>query len=84
MSFAAPAEFVASRLPASIGPLERTGEHGCRLRAVLKDSLEWVALRLALVDCEFTAHRPPQLVTYLNDLGGRLTRAAASSETAAP
>lgn len=29
VSFAAPAEFVASRLPASIGPLERTGEHGC-------------------------------------------------------
>lgn len=79
VSFAAPAEFVASRLPASMGPLERTGEHGCRLRAVVTDSLEWVALRLALVDCEFTAHQPPQLVSYLNDLGGRLTRAGASS-----
>lgn len=78
VSFEAPAEFVAARLPAAIGPLEPTGEHSCRLRAVLSDSLEWVAVRLALVDCEFTAHRPPQLVAYLNDLGGRLTRAASS------
>ncbi|WP_329197672.1 helix-turn-helix transcriptional regulator [Streptomyces sp. NBC_01435] len=77
VSFAAPAEFVSARLPASLGPLERTGENGCRLRTVLADSLEWVALRLALVDCEFTAHGPPQLVDYLGDLGTRLTRAAA-------
>ncbi|MES9509479.1 transcriptional regulator [Streptomyces sp. NPDC000609] len=77
VSFAAPAEFVSARLPASLGPLERTGENGCRLRTVLADSLEWVALRLALVDCEFTAHGPPQLVDYLGDLGARLTRAAA-------
>lgn len=83
VSFAAPAEFVASRLPASIGPLERTGEGSCRLRAVLTDSLEWVALRLALVDCEFTAHRPEQLVTYLSDLGARLSRAAAPSQAPA-
>ncbi|MES9588164.1 YafY family protein [Streptomyces sp. NPDC094045] len=77
VSFAAPAEFVSARLPASLGPLERTGENGCRLRTVLADSLEWVALRLSLVDCEFTAHGPPQLVDYLGDLGARLTRAAA-------
>lgn len=79
VSFAAPAEFVASRLPASIGPLEPTGEHSCRLRATLSGSLEWVAVRLAMVDCEFTAHGPSQLLTYLNDLGGRLTRAAGQS-----
>ncbi|NED80603.1 transcriptional regulator [Streptomyces sp. SID11233] len=87
VSFAAPAEFVTSRLPASIGPLEATGERSCRLRAALSGSLEWVAVRLALVDCEFTAHGPPQLVAYLNDLGGRLTRAAlpsAAQATAQP
>lgn len=78
VSFAAPVEFVASRLPGALGSLEPEGEGGCRLRGVLRDSLEWVAVRLALVDCEFTAHEPPQLVTYLNDLGSRLTRAAAS------
>ncbi|MFF1833734.1 helix-turn-helix transcriptional regulator [Streptomyces sp. NPDC058231] len=77
VTFAAPAEFVAARLPATFGRPEPTGEHSCRLRTVLADSLEWVALRLALVDCEFTAHAPPQLVAYLGDLGHRLTRAAA-------
>ncbi|MGW2590105.1 helix-turn-helix transcriptional regulator [Streptomyces sp. NPDC001515] len=76
VSFAAPAEFVASRLPRSMGTVEPEGEHGCRLRATVTDSLEWVAVRLALVDCEFTAHAPPQLVTYLEDLGARLSRAA--------
>lgn len=76
VSFAAPADFVSARLPAAIGPLERTGENTCRLRAVLADSLEWVALRLALVDCDFTVHGPPQMVEYLSDLGARLTRAA--------
>lgn len=42
----------------------------------MRDSLEWVAVRLAMVDCEFTVHRPPQLVAYVADLGGRLSRAA--------
>lgn len=79
VSFAAPAEFVSARLPPAFGPLEPTGENSCRLRAVMADSLEWVALRLALVDCEFTAHQPAQLVEFLSDLGARLTRAAALS-----
>ncbi|MEU0831645.1 YafY family protein [Streptomyces sp. NPDC005969] len=81
VSFAAPAEFVTARLPAVFGPLEPTGEHSCRLRAVMADSLEWVALRLALVDCEFTAHKPPELVAHLSELGARLTRATAPSES---
>jgi len=77
VSFAAPADFVSARLPASFGPLEATAGDGCRLRATLPDSLEWVALRLALVDCEFTVHEPERLVTYLSDLGARLSRATA-------
>ncbi|MEU4179821.1 transcriptional regulator [Streptomyces sp. NPDC026589] len=74
--FGAPAEFVAARLPAHFGAPEPDGEGGCRLRASCADSLEWVALRLALVDCEFSAQGPPQLVEYLEGLGARLTRAA--------
>ncbi|WP_369020770.1 transcriptional regulator [Streptomyces californicus] len=74
--FSAPAEFVAARLPAHLGAPESDGEGGCRLRSSCTDSLEWVALRLALVDCEFSAQGPPQLVEYLADLGSRLTRAA--------
>ncbi|MFJ2649038.1 helix-turn-helix transcriptional regulator [Streptomyces sp. NPDC087420] len=78
VSFAAPAEFVAARLPAYLGTPEPTGPGSCRLRTTSHDSLEWLALRLALVNCAFTAHGPAQLTDYLNDLGARLTRAAAA------
>ncbi|KAB2591404.1 helix-turn-helix transcriptional regulator [Streptomyces arboris] len=80
--FRAPAEFVAARLPSTLGVPEPEpgsgpdGEDGCRLRSSSTDSLEWVAMRLALVDCEFAVQGPPQLVAYLEGLGARLTRAA--------
>ncbi|MEU6943495.1 transcriptional regulator, partial [Streptomyces rubiginosohelvolus] len=86
--FAAPAEFVAARLPPTLGVPESVpgpdgenagGENSgnaCRLRSSCTDSLEWVALRLALVDCEFTVQGPPELVEHLGRLGARLTRAA--------
>ncbi|MGW1151810.1 helix-turn-helix transcriptional regulator [Streptomyces rubiginosohelvolus] len=77
--FGAPAEFVTARLPPHLGAPEPDGEGGCRLRASCTDSLEWVALRLALVDCEFSVQGPPQLVAYLEGLGARLTRAAAGA-----
>ncbi|WP_406286799.1 helix-turn-helix transcriptional regulator [Streptomyces sp. NBC_00209] len=80
VSFAAPPEFVASRLHGRVGPLEPEGEGGCRLRAVLRDQLEWLAVRLAMVDCEFTVHRPPQLVAYVSELGGRLSRAGSGGD----
>ncbi|MFB7914692.1 helix-turn-helix transcriptional regulator [Streptomyces sp. NPDC056061] len=76
-TFAAPADFVSARLPAAFGPLEPVAGNGCRMRAELSDSLEWVALRLALVDCEFTVHEPARLVDYLRELGARLNRATA-------
>ncbi|MFB8029906.1 helix-turn-helix transcriptional regulator [Streptomyces sp. NPDC056465] len=77
VTFRAPAAFVSARLPATLGAVEPTGEHSCRLRTVSSDSLEWVALRLALVDCEFEVHGPAHLVEHLSGLGARLTRAAA-------
>ncbi|MFJ9687583.1 helix-turn-helix transcriptional regulator [Streptomyces bacillaris] len=88
--FAAPAEFVAARLPPTLGvpepvsgpegenPGGENTERACRLRSSCTDSLEWVALRLALVDCEFTVQGPPELVEHLERLGSRLTRAASA------
>ncbi|MFD7710309.1 helix-turn-helix transcriptional regulator [Streptomyces sp. NPDC059786] len=81
VTFAAPAEFVAARLPAWLGTPEPLGEHSCRLRGGSADSLEWLAVRLALVDCEFTVHRPPELTGYLRDLGERLLRATDGSRS---
>ncbi|MEW2066254.1 transcriptional regulator [Streptomyces sp. NPDC007346] len=82
--FAAPAEFVVARLPPTLGVPEPDGENGCRLRSSSTDSMEWVALRLALVDCEFTVQGPPQLVAHLERLGARLTRAASSGPGSGP
>ncbi|MER5632277.1 helix-turn-helix transcriptional regulator [Streptomyces nitrosporeus] len=79
VTFRAPAGFVTARLPASIGTVEPTGEDSCRLRTVTTDAMEWVALRLAALGCEFVAHEPPQLVEHLESLGARLGRAVASA-----
>ncbi|TGB06780.1 WYL domain-containing protein [Streptomyces sp. MZ04] len=76
VTFAAPAEFVAARLPATLGTPERISDTSCRLRSTVPDSIEWLAVRLALVDCDFRAHEPPELIQYLRDLGTRLTQAS--------
>ncbi|MEU0391956.1 YafY family protein [Streptomyces sp. NPDC006208] len=75
VSFAAPASYVAARLPETLGSPVATGDETCRLRARAADSVEWLALRLALVDCEFTVHGPAALRDYVTDLATRLTRA---------
>ncbi|MGW0144562.1 helix-turn-helix transcriptional regulator [Streptomyces sp. NPDC003333] len=79
VTFAAPAEFVATRLPGWLGvpePLEdgRT----CRVRGTSGGDPEWTAVRLAMVGCEFTVESPEELVRSAEELGGRLNRAAAS------
>ncbi|MFJ8234006.1 helix-turn-helix transcriptional regulator [Streptomyces sp. NPDC094448] len=77
VEFEAPAEFVAARLPAHLGSPVPTGDTSCRLRHRSTDSVEWLAVRLALVDCEFTVRSPVELVEYARDLGARLTRSTA-------
>ncbi|MFJ8668199.1 helix-turn-helix transcriptional regulator [Streptomyces sp. NPDC093600] len=77
VDFAAPAEFVAARLPSHLAPTA-TGPDTCRLRSRTADSVEWLALRLALVDCDFTVHAPDALVTYVRDLAARLASSVAS------
>ncbi|GHB18073.1 helix-turn-helix transcriptional regulator [Streptomyces chryseus] len=78
-TFDAPAAFVAARLPSSLGaPEPVTDDDGrCRLDVTCTDSMEWLGIRLALVDCEFTVSEPPELVDFLAQLGGRASRATA-------
>lgn len=76
VTFAAPADFVTARLPAWLGAPEPVDEHTCRLRASSGDSVEWLAVRIAMVDCEFTVHEPRELTDYVRDLGARLSRTA--------
>ncbi|MGA5197744.1 helix-turn-helix transcriptional regulator [Streptomyces exfoliatus] len=74
VSFEAPADFVTARLPSHLVPTE-TGPTSCRLRARATDSVEWLALRLALVDAPFTIHGPEPLLQYVRDLSARLATA---------
>jgi hypothetical protein len=39
------------------------------------DTLEWLAFRLFMLDCEFEVHEPPELAAYLRMLTARATRA---------
>ncbi|MEV4433957.1 YafY family protein [Streptomyces sp. NPDC049555] len=74
--FHAPVALVASRLPSWLGVPEPVDEDSCRLDVLTSDSIEWVAFRLALVDCEFTVREPAVLVEHLRTLGARIGRAA--------
>lgn len=78
-TFEAPADFVAARLPHWFAVPEPLDDRTCRVRGAAGDSVEWLAVRLALVDCEFTVHRPAELVTCVRELGARLSRAAADA-----
>ncbi|MFC8669675.1 helix-turn-helix transcriptional regulator [Streptomyces sp. NPDC057199] len=79
VTFAAPAEYIAARLPGWLGVPEPVDERSCRLRGSSGDAVEWLAVRLAMVDCEFTVHEPVELVEYVRQLGGRLSRATATA-----
>ncbi|MFG2223595.1 helix-turn-helix transcriptional regulator [Streptomyces sp. NPDC048644] len=78
----APADEVTARLggPAA-GDVEPLGPGSCRVR-LTPDTLEWLALRLALLGCEFTVHEPPELAAYLREMGARVTRAAGADGAA--
>ncbi|MYS82316.1 helix-turn-helix transcriptional regulator [Embleya scabrispora] len=79
----APAEHVAARLGDALagdagpgGPRLRALDAGsCRLTGYA-DTLDWLALRLSMLGCEFEVHEPPELREHLRALGGRVTRAA--------
>ncbi|MGH4029739.1 helix-turn-helix transcriptional regulator [Actinomycetota bacterium Odt1-20B] len=76
VSFDASADFIAARLPASLGTVTPQGATRCRVRGTVAGSLDWLAVRLALTDADFTPHAPPELVESVRELGYRLTRAA--------
>ncbi|WP_208865773.1 helix-turn-helix transcriptional regulator [Streptomyces zinciresistens] len=77
--FALPAEVVGARVPGWLGvpePLEGgEGGGGCRLRGTVGDPVEWLAVRLAMLGCEFVVESPEELVRGVRELGGRLNRA---------
>ncbi|MEU1270037.1 YafY family protein [Streptomyces sp. NPDC005799] len=76
VTFAAPAEVAAAKLPTWLGTPEPLDSGSCRLRATVSDAIEWTAVRLVLTGLEFTVREPAELVECVRELGGRLLRAA--------
>jgi predicted DNA-binding transcriptional regulator YafY len=75
VTFAVPADAIAARIPAWLGTPEPLDEHSCRLRATTGDAVHWLAVRLAMLEYEFTVQAPEELVRCVRELGERLTRA---------
>jgi predicted DNA-binding transcriptional regulator YafY len=75
VTFAAPADVVAARIPAWLGTPEPLDEQSCRLRATTGDAVHWLAVRLAMLEWDFTVHEPAELVRCVRELGERLSRA---------
>jgi predicted DNA-binding transcriptional regulator YafY len=76
----APADEVASRVPAHWGTIEPIDAHSCEYRTG-DDDLGWLALRVAMVGADFEVHEPPELVKHLRALAERLERASGSDES---
>ncbi len=66
-----PAEDLAGRVEGIVTPID---EHTCRLE-MGSDSYALVALVVGMLDVEFEVESPPELVTHLQALAGRFTRA---------
>jgi biotin operon repressor BirA-like protein len=78
VTFDAPIARVAPSLGDGLGALETIDDRRCRLTSGA-DTMEWLALRLMLVGCDFEVHSPPELIAYLREVAGRVTRATAAA-----
>jgi predicted DNA-binding transcriptional regulator YafY len=76
----APADEIAKRLPWVAGSLESIDAHRCEYRTSDYD-LEWLAIRIAMLGVDFEVHEPPELVTHLDALARRLSRAAGDHDS---
>ncbi|MFC5910072.1 helix-turn-helix transcriptional regulator [Streptacidiphilus monticola] len=72
----APADELRRRLGAAAAHLEPVDEGSCRLR-IESDNLDWAAVRLLTLGCDFEVHGPPALVDRVRALGERARRATA-------
>ena len=65
--------------PAAAGTVEEVDEDRCRLHS-RADSLEWLAVRLVTLGCDFEVHEPPELADHLRTLASRAARAAGPAD----
>jgi predicted DNA-binding transcriptional regulator YafY len=69
-----PVDEASAVVPERVGTLEPVDEGSCRLRVAV-DSLEWLAVRVAMMDVDFTVESPPELHEVVHRFGRRLSRA---------
>ena len=74
VTIALPAGEAAAQLGDAAGDLQPIDDTSCRWHSP-QDTIDWLAVRLALLGCEFTVHEPLELVDHLRRLGSRITRA---------
>jgi predicted DNA-binding transcriptional regulator YafY len=77
-TLALPAAQAATRLGDYAGDLRPVGDASCRWHSP-EDTIDWLAVRLTLLGCDFTVHEPVELVDHLRRLGSRITRAVTGS-----
>jgi predicted DNA-binding transcriptional regulator YafY len=63
-----------ARVPERVGTLEAVSARRTRLRVDV-DSLEWLAMRVAMLDADFTVESPTELHDVVRRLAERLSRA---------
>jgi predicted DNA-binding transcriptional regulator YafY len=76
----ASAEALAERVPPTAGVLEAVDDHTCVLYSG-SNSLDALALHVALLGVDFEAHEPPELLDHVRTLAARLGRAAPPADT---
>ena len=70
----APADQVAAKVSAESGLIEAIDGHSCTLRTG-SNSLDGLALNVALLGFDFTVHEPPELIERFRVLRDRITQA---------
>ncbi|HEY1275307.1 MAG TPA: YafY family protein [Thermoleophilaceae bacterium] len=58
------------------GSVEALGDDRCEYRTS-DDNLDWLAMRVAMLGCEFQVHEPPELIERLREVSERIARATA-------
>lgn len=69
-----PVEVAAERVPSTIGAIEVIDSQTCLLRTG-SNSLDELAIYVALFGFPFTVHEPPELIAQIRELAARLTQA---------
>ena len=69
-----PAQTAAERIPPTVGVIEAIDPHTCLLHTG-SNTLDEIAIYVALFGFRFQIHEPPELIAHIRDLATRLTDA---------